>query len=87
MWAWNLHHTVALKVAKSLVLSKVVGHGKQGTCTIPKPRLKSMAHAIHPLKCISAIHTVPTEHEESIVEVVNNLATIFVYSGPLVAPL
>ena len=55
IWARNLHHCTALiKVAKSLAPSNVIGHGK---VLYQKPRLKSMAHAVHPPieQCISTM--------------------------------
>ena len=45
IWAQDLYHLSALvEVAKSLVFLNIIGHGK---VTYQKPRLKSMAHAVH----------------------------------------
>ena len=57
VWAWNLYHSTAfVEAAKSLALSNVIGHGK---VPYQKPRLKPMAHAVHPriAQCISAMHS------------------------------
>ena len=44
-WARDLYHsTVLVEAVKSLALSNVIGHGK---VLYQKPRLKSMAHAVH----------------------------------------
>ena len=46
IWARDLYHSTALvEAAKSLALSNVIGHGE---VPYQKPRLKSMAHAVHP---------------------------------------
>ena len=67
--AWDLHHCAALiEAVKSLALSNVKGHGK---VPYQKPRLKSMAHGVHPPTYsaiyILALCTVPTQRERGIV--------------------